>query len=82
MKKKKKTTRGERVLCKIETNKNSILLLRTYLYIYIYILYSIFFSDIVFEKEKVDSKENRSSRVGKKIILYYSYIQMISFLVI
>lgn len=80
MKKKRKTTEGERVLCKIETNKNSILLLRTYLYIYI--LYSIFFSDIVFEKEKVDSKENRSSRVGKKIILYYSYIQMISFLVI
>lgn len=39
MKKKKKTTRGERVLCKIETNKNSILLLRTYLYIYIYSLF-------------------------------------------
>lgn len=43
MKKKRKTTESERVLCKIERNKNSILLLRTYLYIYIYILYSIFF---------------------------------------
>lgn len=38
MKKKRKTTESERVLCKIETNKNSILLLRTYLCIYIFFI--------------------------------------------
>lgn len=39
-----------------------------YYYFYLYnILYLIFFSDIMFVKKKVDSKENRSNDRGKKL---------------
>lgn len=61
----KKTVRGERDLCKMETNDQVQF---CYYYFYLYnILYLIFFSDIMFVKKKVDSKENRSNDRGKKL---------------